>query len=311
MTEKPVRLARVAAGSYEGRHAGHGWSVFHAHTEYGDKQWIIDRDDFPAFAQSDTLKGARATIAGYGRKIAQKALDESSKLSHASHASSTPRSPKLSSLDGPFTGGGSSRHHATMKTTSTPHQARPPKDLHPAYDWTAAAGELDELRSLKGKALATYCRESAENARSNGYHDVTEGDLRDLHDWLRGARHHASTKRHHATKKPPAQLERLFVGVFPGGISYADRSRERHGDYLKLAFLPYSTLKLEWHVPEAEVPSALRKAIVADATKMRARGGQEYQISAVGQTVQLGGKKSPAQLQREIDETLAGKSKGK
>lgn len=99
--------------------------------------------------------------------------------------------------------------------------------------------------------------------------------------------------RHHATKKT-AQPADLFMGVFPTGISYADRARERNGDYLKLAFLPYDTLKLEWREPKAKVPPKLRAAILADARRMAARHGQEFPISAAGQTSTLGSKKSTA-----------------
>jgi len=118
--------------------------------------------------------------------------------------------------------------------------------------------------------------------------------------------------RVHATKKK----DRLFIGVFPTGIRYADRSRERDGDYLKLAFLPFSTLELEWHESEAKVPADLRAAIRADAKRVIAKRGQEYPVSASGQTVTLGHagrtshatKKSPSQLQREIDVVLSHRS---
>jgi hypothetical protein len=39
---------------------------------------------------------------------------------------------------------------------------------------------------------------------------------------------------------------RLFIGVFPCGISYADRHHEEYGDYKALAFLPYESLTLEF-----------------------------------------------------------------
>ena len=113
--------------------------------------------------------------------------------------------------------------------------------------------------------------------------------------------------RGHATKRGAGKdmKDRLFSGVFPTGISYADRGRERHGDYLKLAFLPFSTLELEWHEPEAKVPAPLRAAILADARKMIAKRGQAFPISAAGQTITLGKKsharkKSSGQLDREI-----------
>lgn len=59
-----------------------------------------------------------------------------------------------------------------------------PRQLHAAYDWTAAAGELGELRNLAGQSLAAYCRDSAKNCTDNGDGDVSESDLVDLHDWL-------------------------------------------------------------------------------------------------------------------------------
>ena len=60
-----------------------------------------------------------------------------------------------------------------------------PTRLHAAYDWTAAAGELEELAALTGKALKAYCRESAANNAENGTGDVTSSDLADLAEWLR------------------------------------------------------------------------------------------------------------------------------
>lgn len=39
-----------------------------------------------------------------------------------------------------------------------------PEHLHPAYNWTDSAGEIDELRTRTGDRLAEYCRDSAANA---------------------------------------------------------------------------------------------------------------------------------------------------
>ena len=61
---------------------------------------------------------------------------------------------------------------------------KPPKHLHAAYDWTDAAGEIETLASLRGKALAKYVRDSAENCASEGDGDVTASDLRELAEWL-------------------------------------------------------------------------------------------------------------------------------
>ncbi len=107
--------------------------------------------------------------------------------------------------------------------------------------------------------------------------------------------------------KTAATADDLFIGVFPTGISYADRSRERGGDYLKLAFLPYDTLELTWYEPEAKVPAALRTAILADARRVAAKRGQAFPTSTSGQTVTLGGrdKKTVAQLDAEIEDMLS------
>lgn len=59
-----------------------------------------------------------------------------------------------------------------------------PADLHDAYAWTEAAGELGELSKLTGDDLTRYCAESAANCVSNGDGSVTEEDLESLHDWL-------------------------------------------------------------------------------------------------------------------------------
>lgn len=78
--------------------------------------------------------------------------------------------------------------------------------------------------------------------------------------------------------------ERLFVGVYPCGLSYCDRAVEKDGDWKKIAFLPYRTLELEVYAPQ----SPLLAAIHVDARAMQARRGQEFQVSSSGQTVLLG-----------------------
>lgn len=78
---------------------------------------------------------------------------------------------------------------------------------------------------------------------------------------------------------------RLFIGVYPCGIFYADRLREKHGDYARLAFLPYDTLRLQ---VEADCPQELIPRIQADAEAMQSRCGEAFQISSCGQTVTLG-----------------------
>jgi hypothetical protein len=79
--------------------------------------------------------------------------------------------------------------------------------------------------------------------------------------------------------------ERLFAGVFTTGISYADRTVEEHGDMKRLAFLDFGTLQLE---VRPDCPSDLRPLIETDAAAIQAKRGEQYQVSAAGQTVTLG-----------------------
>lgn len=81
--------------------------------------------------------------------------------------------------------------------------------------------------------------------------------------------------------------ERIFSGVFPCGIVYADRSVEVNGDYKRLAFLAFSDLEL---TVEKDCPKDLELSIREDAAKLQARRGKSYQVSTSGQTVLLGEK---------------------
>lgn len=78
--------------------------------------------------------------------------------------------------------------------------------------------------------------------------------------------------------------ERLFIGVYPCGIVYADKERETDGDYARVAFLDYRTLTLT--VDDKNSP--LLDAVRADAAAIQARRGQQFPISACGQTITLG-----------------------
>lgn len=78
----------------------------------------------------------------------------------------------------------------------------------------------------------------------------------------------------------------LFIGAYPGGIVYADRTTRGPGfDYARVAFLPYDTLKLE--VQEDADPELVRRA-KTDASQYKA--GDKFEISATGQYVILGSK---------------------
>ena len=76
--------------------------------------------------------------------------------------------------------------------------------------------------------------------------------------------------------------DRLFVGVFPAGLVYADRRR----NYETVAFLSYATLQLHWR---AEVDDELKAEIERSAARLQARRGEQFEVSATGQTVMLGG----------------------
>jgi len=50
------------AGHYELRHNGHTYFIHRYRSDYGDIQWMVDRDDHPCWAQCDTLRQAKLTI---------------------------------------------------------------------------------------------------------------------------------------------------------------------------------------------------------------------------------------------------------
>lgn len=78
---------------------------------------------------------------------------------------------------------------------------------------------------------------------------------------------------------------RIMGAKFSTGIYWADTTREEHGDYKRLAHLPYHTLELKF---ETDCPPELREQIKTAAAKIQAMRGQEYQVTTSGQTVTLG-----------------------
>lgn len=80
-------------------------------------------------------------------------------------------------------------------------------------------------------------------------------------------------------------LDRLFIGVFAAGLVYADRHREEHGDYKRVAFLPYRSLTLE---PAKGANPQLLKQAAEHAATITARRGERFQVSSAGQYVVLG-----------------------
>lgn len=83
----------------------------------------------------------------------------------------------------------------------------------------------------------------------------------------------------------PELDERIFVGIFSTGIGYADRKREEHGDWKRLAMLFYSDLRAEI---APDCPPDLRAQILAHMAPIQARRGEQFQISTAGQTITLG-----------------------
>ena len=82
---------------------------------------------------------------------------------------------------------------------------------------------------------------------------------------------------------------RLFIGLYPAGVVYADKAYEINGDYARIAFLPYDTLELEF-TPGGQ-RSPLRDQIMDHAADLMTRTGGEIAVSASGQTRRLGTKR--------------------
>jgi hypothetical protein len=57
-----VKMTRISAGNYRAEHAGHVYDVQRVTSDYGDVQWVIDRDSRP-WTQADSLGQARQWIA--------------------------------------------------------------------------------------------------------------------------------------------------------------------------------------------------------------------------------------------------------
>lgn len=95
------------------------------------------------------------------------------------------------------------------------------------------------------------------------------------------------TRRGRSSGQWPLEVaaNRLFIGVFPAGIGYADRARTVTGDYARVGFLPFKTLVFE---PARDADPKLVAEARAHAAKIAARRGQPFEVSASGQTVILG-----------------------
>ena len=90
--------------------------------------------------------------------------------------------------------------------------------------------------------------------------------------------------------------DRLFIGVFPCGLAYADRKVQEGGEYKKLGFLSYGTLKLEL---KPDCPPAMARLILDNARRMQKQAGQLFNTSATGNPVLLGGDNYPYCIDKE------------
>lgn len=98
--------------------------------------------------------------------------------------------------------------------------------------------------------------------------------------------------------------DRLFIGIFPAGISYADKEREEHGEWLRLAFFDFATLQLQ---VGSKCSEEFEKIIRRDAAQIMRKAGEQYETSGCGQTVTLGHALPPEVIElrkREAEEWL-------
>lgn len=79
--------------------------------------------------------------------------------------------------------------------------------------------------------------------------------------------------------------DNIFVGIFPGGLLYADRQQEVERDYKRIAFLCYETLEL---TIEEDCPDHLAEDVREHAARLQAQRGLPFRISGCGKTVTLG-----------------------
>lgn len=153
------------------------------------------------------------------------------------------------------------------------------------------ASDFDQLRRKLAQAIHTGDCKSARvlgaKLQFAARTPAERGAVHRAQSRLRSCVTGLSGSRGRRTAAPRARKnDDLFIGIFPAGISYADRSRERDGDYMRIAFLPFDTLKLEWRANQ--MPAAMRKQIERHARAMTKKRGQDFQVSQAGQTVRLG-----------------------
>lgn len=80
------------------------------------------------------------------------------------------------------------------------------------------------------------------------------------------------------------QNDPLFAGCYPTGIVYADKRREKNGDYVRVGYISYKTLKLEL---EPKCPKDLTDRIRAAHAELMRKRGQPFHIAG-NMTIKLG-----------------------
>lgn len=150
------------------------------------------------------------------------------------------------------------------------------------HEWRIVQGEYLDFNGVKHPTMEYEWRVFP----SNWWHRSTEWPSYDHNDGEFMGMPRSLVKlwnRHKAEIEPI--IRRLFIGVYPCGLVYADRFVEVNGDYKRLAFLSYSTLQLEL---EKDCPWDLADQIKRDAAAMQAKAGHQFPISTCNQTVTLG-----------------------
>lgn len=108
---------------------------------------------------------------------------------------------------------------------------------------------------------------------------------KDLPESKRKELHNIYETLHLFTGNTEPDCDRLFIGIYPAGIVYADRKIEEYGDYRRVGFIPYDTLVFQ---PNKLADKGLLVQAMQHAMTIQARKGERFQVSTVGQYVVLG-----------------------
>lgn len=79
--------------------------------------------------------------------------------------------------------------------------------------------------------------------------------------------------------------ERYHMSIMPHGCWWIDRRKEIEGDYIAVAFLSFSDLKLKIY---DNCPEEYHEVITRQAAEFQSMKGKEYKIKESGKVVILG-----------------------